>query len=172
MRRRRWWPGHAVGEPVSCEVIRESISAALDGETPGTRAKVFKAHLERCPECQRFEAEVITLAHRVVLQDARSAPDALKELLVTESARTAAPVRLLPPRASWRISHGFGWRRVGRWIGALAPAAIVAVVVPMGAWSSTPGRPTHPTTPCTAQLRSHHGPQVVPNIPSLVHHRR
>ena len=42
---------------MTCEIIREAISARLDGEDPGIDGQLVDLHLRRCPGCRAFEAE-------------------------------------------------------------------------------------------------------------------
>jgi RNA polymerase sigma-70 factor, ECF subfamily len=154
MRRHRESGRSRRAKSLSCDVVRESISAALDGERPGIGAKESKAHLAQCQECQRFELGVTALTRQVSLQASRPASDALEELLATELARNIGPVPVASPH-SWRISRSFRWRRSAQWIGALTPAVVVGVVLPLGALSSAHELPTHAPTPCTVHLRSH-----------------
>ena len=119
-----------------------------------------RSHLATCDDCQRFEAEATALAGFVNLQASRRAPESLKELLAGELARTVGPPPLQTRPRLWRPRPAIGWRRGVQWVGALAPAAAVAVVVPLGVLSSPMGHPTHPSTPCTAHLTSHLTPKV------------
>jgi anti-sigma factor RsiW len=167
MRRRRESRGGRRAMPLTCDAVREAISASLDGEMPGIGAKESESHLARCPECRRFQLRVSTLPRQVGLQSSRRAPDALKELLRIELARTVGPVSHAPP-LSRRMSGGFSWRRSARWIGALAPVVAAAVVLPLGALSSAHGLPTHAPTPCTLHLRSHQSPPTAPHFIPLV----
>jgi len=165
MNRRRESRRRRRAEPLSCSTVREAISASLDGERPGIGAKETETHLARCPECRRFQLSVSALPRQVGLQSSRRAPDALKELLRIELARAAGPVSPATP-LSRRMGRGFPWRRSARWIGALAPAVVAAVVLPLGALSSAHGLPTHAPSPCTLHLRSHQSPPApLPPMP-------
>jgi anti-sigma factor RsiW len=157
--RKLYRPERRVSLP--CDEARNAISANLDAENPGVDARSVAFHLTTCEDCQRFNREVTNLAGHVNLQSSRPVPDSLKELLASELARTVGPPSPLRRPLAWRPRPAMGWRRSVQWVGALAPAAAVAIVVPLGALSGPMGHPTHPKTPCTVQLTSHKIPRVV-----------
>jgi anti-sigma factor RsiW len=160
---KRWRKSGRSGRraPISCDAVRQAISATFDSEDPGFDAGGIASHLTTCQDCQSFKAEATTLTGHVILQSSRSVPDSLKELLASELTRTVGPPSLPKRRSAWRLRPAIGWRRSVQWAGALAPAAAVAVVIPLGALSGPMGHPTHPKTPCTVQLTSHEIPKVV-----------
>jgi anti-sigma factor RsiW len=160
---KRWRKPDRSGLRVSttCDEARNAISANLDSENPGVDARSVAFHLTTCEDCQRFNREVTNLAGHVNLQSSRPVPDSLKELLASELAQTVGPPSPPRRRPAWPPRPAIGWRRSVQWVGALAPAAAVAIVVPLGALSGPMGHPTHPKTPCTVQLTSHEIPKVV-----------
>jgi anti-sigma-K factor RskA len=105
---------------------------ALDGQD---RAR-FERHLERCEECTREVAGLHETTARLAGAAAVRPPDALKELLLAETART----RQLPPVTSdatrRRAPAGYGARlarirarlRAPRLAAALAGVAVLAAV--------------------------------------------
>jgi predicted anti-sigma-YlaC factor YlaD len=142
-------------ESVACETCRDAISAILDGESPGVSKRKVAAHLGHCQDCQRFEAQARTLTNRVSLQSSPRAPESLKSLLARELDRTVAMEPPVSSRRTWRVVATLDWRRSFRWAGALAPAAAVIVILPLGVLSGPQGKPTHASTPCTIHLQSH-----------------
>jgi hypothetical protein len=134
--------------------VRVAISATRDAEEPGVGSKPVALHLVTCAECRRFEAETKVLAKVASLQASRAVPDALKDLLANELARTVGS--LVPPRRqrTWQLQPVTGLRRGARWFGALAPAAVVVIAIPLGALNGPIGHPTDPKTPCTVHLTS------------------
>jgi anti-sigma factor RsiW len=157
MTRLRRWGRAGRAEPASCVTIREAISASLDGEMPGIRAKESETHLARCPECRRFKTELGILARLVRPDVTRPAPEALKELLVTVLTGNAGDVAHRLPRESRPTRQRVVWRRGVCWFGALTPAALAAVVLPLGGLSSPHEIPTRALTPCTIYLQSLEG---------------
>jgi anti-sigma factor RsiW len=141
----------------SCEVVRQAISADLDGEASGLATKDTVAHIARCPECRRFRAGALTLGRQLGLEVSRPVPGALKEALTSEWVRTVGPA----PRA-WRrmlsvIGRRSTWRRRVAWVSALTPALLLAVALPLGALSSPHEVPSHARTPCTVDLANFRG---------------
>jgi anti-sigma factor RsiW len=157
LQRTRRGRGRARTPEPACESIRSAISARVDGERLGTTPKAIDTHLGVCPECRRFEAGVLTLDHQIGLQATRPAPDALKELLVTELERVVGPARRRWRTRTRQIRSTADWRRVGQWAGGLTPVALLAVFVPLGALSSPHAIPSHAPTPCTVNLKLHRG---------------
>ena len=141
----------------SCEVVRQAISADLDGEASGLATKDTVAHIARCPECRRFRAGALTLGRQLGLEVSRPVPGALKEALTSEWVRTVG----LAPRVSWRVWSVIGrptmWRRRVAWVSALTPAVLLAVALPLGALSSPHEVPSHARTPCTVDLANFRG---------------
>jgi predicted anti-sigma-YlaC factor YlaD len=150
-RRRRGSEGSGA---LACDAIRLAISAGLDGEPsrPGTGASA--AHLATCADCRQFEVGARALQRQVSLRASRKAPEALKDLLTRELAHTVTPPPLPSGRAGRPLPHR-RWRRTAQWAGALIPVAALIVVLPLGPLSGATGKPTHASTPCTVNLRSH-----------------
>jgi hypothetical protein len=141
---------------IPCERMREAISAEIDGEASGIRAKDVRFHLAHCEECLRFQIGTRALGRQVNLQISRPVPADLKERLAVEMVQSAATAPHVSRRRPWNIWRASEWRRGVRWVGALAPAAFVAVVLPMGTLSTPREIPTHASTPCTISLRYLH----------------
>ena len=60
---------NAVRSSIVCQRIREQVSLRLDGELSQLELRMVAAHLERCAECQAFEASV-----REFTEELRAAP--------------------------------------------------------------------------------------------------
>lgn len=144
------------GGPVPCEAVRLSISAWLDGEPADISRAQVEAHLAGCPDCRRFEMAASTLTGEHRLQTTRPVPGALKDLLAAELVRAEGPAPRAWSRPKFWLITTFGWRRGIQWAGAVVPAAAVTIVISLGVLPSPGGHPTHPSTPCTIHLRSHH----------------
>jgi predicted anti-sigma-YlaC factor YlaD len=111
---------------VKCEIVREALSATLDGEDPGVESAVLDAHLTGCPRCAAWYDQAARVDRL-----ARIAPVTAPEVTSDEvAARVLAQVTL--PR-----------RRRGRWALALALVldvvamaqlilGMVALLVPLG----------------------------------------
>ena len=142
-------------EPVSCDAVRLSISAHLDGESPAISRAQVEAHLAGCPDCRRFETGANTLTGETWLQTTRPVPGALKDVLAADLARAVGPAPGAWSRPTLWFPT-FEWRRGFQWAGAVVPAAAVTIVISLGVLPSPGGHPTRPSTPCTVHLRSHH----------------
>ncbi len=142
---------------VPCDRIRQAISAAFDGERPGLRAKVINADVTHCRGCKHYQEGIVVLSRQPNLQTSRPVPLALTDRLAAEWSDARDQTPPIYPRSWQRAGWGFPWRRAVPWLGSLAPAAVVLVVVPLGALSSPPVRPTPASTPCTIHLRSIQG---------------
>jgi len=91
----------------------EELMAYLDGELPADRATVAVAHLERCPDCQAFAAEVRDVSRRLMAWEVEApAPHVpakiIAELEERERKRqkptTSSPIprtRLMTRRWAW-----------------------------------------------------------------------
>jgi len=153
-----WWQKGQTkrGEPVPCDDVRLSISARLDGESPDISRAQVQAHLVGCPDCRRFEMGANTLTGEHRLQTTRPVPGALKDLLAAGLVRAEGPAPRTWSRPKFWLITTFAWRRGIQWAGAVVPVAAVTIVISLGVLPSPGGRPTHPSTPCTIHLRSHH----------------
>jgi hypothetical protein len=83
----------------------------------------------------------------------RPVPDGLKELLAKELTGDVGGAAHRLPHGSRQAGPTGAWHRRARWAGALAPAALVVVILPLGGLSSPRAIPTHASTPCTVYLR-------------------
>jgi predicted anti-sigma-YlaC factor YlaD len=112
-----------------CELVREALSARLDGEAETQPATMVDAHLDGCPSCRAWltGAERVT---RLVRLQAVQVPDLTTRILAaarTEgvlptAARTAGPARAAGPvRASQWVGLRWG-------LGLLAVVQLVLAV--------------------------------------------
>jgi anti-sigma-K factor RskA len=123
---------------------------ALDGLD---RAR-FERHLERCEECTREVAGLREATARLAGAAAVRPPDALKELLLAETARTRQlpPVTRVTPAAATRrrfpAAPGRRFARIRARLRAPRLAVVlagVAVLAAVAVWASgTVGRPSPP----------------------------
>jgi predicted anti-sigma-YlaC factor YlaD len=75
-----------------CERARQTVSAQLDGELSEFEQALLNGHLERCPSCRSFAAELrgLTAALRAAPVEEPEAP------LVSLPSRRRLPLRALP----------------------------------------------------------------------------
>ena len=79
---------------MTCERIRISISAALDGEAAPDPPAVVDAHLAGCASCRRFHASALRLHREVRVAPTPEVPDLTASILhaIGEDTRRAADV--------------------------------------------------------------------------------
>ena len=106
----------------ACDRAREAVSLALDGELSQLEWALLERHLDRCPACAEFSADVSALTH---------------QLRAAEVVRLERPIEL-PIRR--RVGHGL--RHAGGWAAAasVAVTALIAVTA-LSAQRAHPGVP-------------------------------
>lgn len=135
---------------VSCEAVREAISARFDGERPTVGGEVAAAHVAACPVCEAFQESLVPLARQVRLRVSRSVPEGL--------AQGLTPPGCGDPRPAWsgrlRLGHlpVSRWLRAAQWAGAVVPAGVAIPALALGAFAHVHIVPSHVLTPCTASL--------------------
>jgi predicted anti-sigma-YlaC factor YlaD len=111
---------------MTCQSIREAISAELDGEAPGLPPQVVEAHLRSCASCRAFARQAADV--QLALQSApMPAPDLTTRILA--HARTDRDRRLLT-----------GPVRIGL---VFVAAAQLVLAVPGLVFGSDDGAPVH-----------------------------
>ncbi len=93
---------------VNCQLARELLSAAADGELVAGERSILAAHVDACPGCGRYAQRIAQLDRSVRIRPAEPVPDLVDS--VTQRARPA------------RLGRG-GWIRP-----ALAWVAVVVLV--------------------------------------------
>ena len=96
----------------------DRLSAFVDGDLPAAELQSVRHHLEACPACARHVAELGALARAARTLDVPEPPPTLWPAIEGALGRR----RWLDADGLWSFSRPFG-------IGALAGAAVVAVVV-------------------------------------------
>lgn len=140
---------------MSCEDIRERLTAYLDGDLDPDRGTVVRGHLRTCEACRQVSTDEAALRDGLRRLPAVDPPPslwanvqaALAEAEVQESQRPAwrrALRRWMPPAP--RLAVG----------GALAAAAIALVVWKVGASPSTEPRPDRIAGPPRPMHTSEH----------------
>jgi predicted anti-sigma-YlaC factor YlaD len=114
---------------VPCDRIRQAISADIDGERPGVMTKMIDSHVTHSRGCQQYRAGIVALTRETNLQTSRLVPAGLKEPLGTEMRQVLGPAPLVAPRLPRHIRGIAPCRHSARWLGALAPAAFITVVL-------------------------------------------
>jgi predicted anti-sigma-YlaC factor YlaD len=142
---------------LTCEQVREVMSAGLDGEVTGIRAGRIAAHVAQCRDCRDFQLAAPTLDSLLGVSVSRPVPGALKEMLREEWSRSPGGTSRLSPSRRRHIGPGHTWRRRVQWIGALTPAVLLVVILPLGALPGPHMVPSHASTPCTVDLHEVHG---------------
>jgi predicted anti-sigma-YlaC factor YlaD len=74
---------------MTCDQIREAISAQLDGEDPGVPPADVDAHLASCAQCRAFADGAGTLHRSVRLAAAPDVPDLTPQVLAAIGAERA-----------------------------------------------------------------------------------
>lgn len=79
---------------MTCESVREAISASLDGELPGIQRAEQEAHLEGCAACRSWEAAAHDVTRRARLAPAPMSSIGADQLIAAVRARSGPPPRL------------------------------------------------------------------------------
>ncbi len=79
---------------MTCESVREAISASLDGELPGIERVEQEAHLDGCAGCRSWEAAAHDVTRRARLAPAPMSPVDAADLIAAVRARSGPPPRL------------------------------------------------------------------------------
>lgn len=116
---------------VGCDLVRESISARLDGETPPLGGDAVAAHVARCRDCAAFQAAAERIHRRVRVAPAQALPD------VTDRVMTAVAAEAGVRRRLWRQ---WQWTRAAL---AAVGVAEVAVALPVLLFGHDAAAPVH-----------------------------
>jgi predicted anti-sigma-YlaC factor YlaD len=76
---------------MSCETVRESISAMLDGEEPPLELPAQEHHLSMCPACREWQAAAHDVTRRFRLVPAETSEAPLRPLIDAVLASKAPP---------------------------------------------------------------------------------
>lgn len=80
----------AVPRSVLCDRVREQISLRLDGELSQLESRMLASHLQRCPGCREYEADVTRITDEI-----RSAPlERMQRPIVIRRPRRVSALRL------------------------------------------------------------------------------
>jgi predicted anti-sigma-YlaC factor YlaD len=129
---------------MSCSLVREAVSARLDGEPLGMTAAELDRHLEGCPDCRTWSAEAARVTRRARLASAPAVPDltaAILTALPRELPGVAAAARSRVVDTALRLAllavgvaqAGFAWPELA--FGQAAMSAPVHMAHETGAWS-------------------------------------
>ena len=139
-----------------CEDAQEAISARLDGERHPVPGAALEMHLGNCQACRDFEAEAVDLGRRAGLRSPRAVPADLLAMLVPVLKPAPPPHFPSLRRRRWEQGYRPGWARTAQWAGAIVPAVLVSVALPLGLGSQPRLVPTRPPSPCTIGLIARH----------------
>ena len=131
-------------EPMTCERVREAISALVDGEDPGVDVRLVEAHVRSCPGCRAFRTSIEQLPRVGVVGVAPQMPDLSRRVTklsaLADRAGTWSTVRLVlavvavqilvfsVPSLAARDEHGLA-AHDSRHLGAFTVAYAVALLV-------------------------------------------
>ncbi len=141
---------------VTCQAIRDAISARVDGEDPGMAMRVIEAHLRSCDNCRQFQAAADTrwiggvssasqlpdLSRRVpklvALADRASTSSAIRAVLAVVAVQIIvfSVPNLAAPDSSGANAHDA--RHLGAFTIAYAVALLVVVIRPARARTVIP----------------------------------
>ncbi|HUZ20636.1 MAG TPA: zf-HC2 domain-containing protein [Acidimicrobiales bacterium] len=140
-----------------CELVREALSARLDGEeAPANDAEVDE-HLGRCRSCRDFEARLAAITRRIRLHALGPIPDLTAELVAPATRALVATVPGEAARAGRsRYRGSVRWALVARWAAAIVPLGLTLPPLALGAFTHVHVVPSHVPTPCTFTLLVHH----------------
>lgn len=133
---------------VPCAVVREHLSAALDGEERGGPWPGMPEHLEACGACREFEERAAALTRQLRVRLLEEVPDLTGDILerVLAEATYGTSTR---PAHHWPIASSAG---LTRWALAIIPLGLALSSLASGAFSKPHIVPSHPVTPCTVSL--------------------
>lgn len=85
---------------ISCDQVREALSASLDGEDPAVGQEVVDVHVAGCAGCQAFADGTAVLNRAVRVRPAEEVPDLVSSILdsVAVPRRAAA---IADPAPAW-----------------------------------------------------------------------
>ena len=109
-----------------CEVVRETLSALLDGEYQDVPAHRVDTHLESCGNCRNWLIGAAAQARQLTSVGVHRGPDLAGRIL---AAAGVAPVAAERRRRSWALA--------GRWRAALIIVGLFQVVVALAQISGT-----------------------------------
>jgi anti-sigma factor RsiW len=144
--------------PIACEEAQEAVSAGLDGERPALSRPVLEAHLAVCEVCRHFGADAAAIGRSARVLSTVPVPGGLVASLLplVEPAPRRRSVRLRG--AGGRAGRRSPWARTAQWAGAMAPAIVAAVALPLGVGAHPHLVPDRPPSTCTAGLAARHRP--------------
>jgi hypothetical protein len=134
---------------VSCDDVRQAVSACYDGEASKRTGAVVHAHLQECHDCRQLTSRMEDVARLRILCPSRPVPEALMPQLAETLSSNAIPklrVRPAPRRSRLESLGGL------RWVAA-APALVASIALPLGVGERPLLAPSHIPTPCTADIR-------------------
>jgi RNA polymerase sigma-70 factor (ECF subfamily) len=79
-----------------CEVVREALSARLDGESAHVPTQRVDAHLDSCRACRAWLIEAAAQTRRLASMATRPAPDLAERIMTARGDGPAARYRRLP----------------------------------------------------------------------------
>jgi RNA polymerase sigma-70 factor, ECF subfamily len=94
---------------VRCEVVREALSAWLDGERPQVLAQQVDAHLESCRSCRAWLIGAAVQTRRLASIEPGQGPDLVEKILASVGQESTAHHGWM----RWLRSHYRRWGLIG-----------------------------------------------------------
>lgn len=139
-------PAAHEGPGIICALVRESVSAALDGEANVLAEASVQCHLLLCESCREFADRARELGEFLRLRALEVTPDLSGAVL---GQLGLAPAPALARRDRQRRKR---LPILGRWAAALVPLVFACSALGTGAFQLVASRPAPPRTPCTFEL--------------------
>ncbi len=120
---------------ISCEEIRENLSAWLDGELSPEMAAVIENHVAECQSCKALASDLRAVSGLLSNLPHRGAPSGLSEDIVGRLERRVLLADLDEPQgiAPHVTDRGLARRRPSLWPRVVAVAACVALIAGIAA---------------------------------------
>jgi predicted anti-sigma-YlaC factor YlaD len=140
---------------VTCQVVREAVSAFLDDEKAPIGTPLVESHLAVCFGCLDYKRRITALARRTRLCLHEPAPDLTAGILESLVALEACQAAASPWYRRRGPVMGHQWRRATRWIAAAAPLGVAIPALALGVFSHPRVVPSPVPSPCTVALAHH-----------------
>jgi predicted anti-sigma-YlaC factor YlaD len=149
---RRRLDAAAVGSApdVTCPIVRESLSARLDGEVAAVGTELVRLHLASCASCQEYDRLSAELKRSVSIGPTRAVPDLTDSIVA--AIRAAPDYRPVRARAAARGAWTMTWSLRLRWAVPTLALAVLMPTVVVGAVGHVHVAPMSHPGPCLRNL--------------------
>jgi predicted anti-sigma-YlaC factor YlaD len=152
-----------------CELVRQAISARLDGETIGLSNESLETHVLACDRCSGFEEDVVHLRRTTFMRAAKTPPAGFVDLVNTIGAVRVANA---PMDATARHPRKTSvvYRTWMRWTVVGLTSVVACIAIPLGTAAHTRVVvPSRDRTPCTAHLHQAYLNHAISEELEIVH---